>query len=149
MTLKKMLQNTTIDHVMDALLIAYPECLVDKQNYISVLRFLLETPAYPFDDFVISVNLIDPSEDEAYEEDIDEEAYLSISGYSKVEDLHFALGFSRWEEWANAEIIMQEDLDIDSNELISMLLYEMTFYGFDQETIATELNDLEKGIMLH
>lgn len=149
MTLKEMLKKTTIDSVLDELLISYPECIADKHHYKSVLEFIDQTPPINFNDFMIMVSLIDPSEDDGYEEDIDEEAYLSIAGYSEKENLHFALGFSRWEEWANAEIIIQEDLEIKTEELLAMCLYEMTFYGFNQDEIASELEDLEKGIMLH
>jgi hypothetical protein len=149
MTLKEMLKTTTIDSVLDELLISYPECIADKHHYKGVLEFIDQTPTTVIDDFIIMVTLIDPSEEEAYEEDIDEEAYLSIAGYSEKENLHFALGFSRWEEWANAKLIIQEDLEIKKEELLAMCLYEMTFYGFNQDEIANELKDLEKGIMMH
>lgn len=149
MTLKEMLKTTTIESVLNELLISYPECIADKHHYKNVLEFIEHTPATNFEDFMIMVSLIDPSEDEGFEEDIDEEAYLSIAGYSEKEDLHFALGFTRWEEWANAKMIIQEDLEIKKEELLAMCLYEMTFYGFNQDEIASELEDLEKGIMLH
>lgn len=144
-----MLKNTTHEAVLDELLLAYPECLGDKRSYEEVLKFIDETPEKSFDEFVIMVGIIDPSEDEMYEEDIDEEAYLSISGYSMKEDLHFALGFTRWEEWSNAQFVIQEDLEINPDELIAICLYEMTFYGFDQDEIAKEFDEFEKGVMLH
>lgn len=149
MTLKNMLKMTTVDAVIEELLIAYPECQSEKNNYKNVIEYIMKTPEVPFDDFIVSISLIDPSDEEAYEEDIDEAAYLSISGYSAKEDLHFALGFTRWEEWANAKIVIQEDLEIKPDELIAICIYEMTFYGFDQEEIAGELAEIEKGIMMH
>jgi hypothetical protein len=149
MTLKHMLKMTTTDAVLEELLVAYPECLADKHNYKKVLDYVINTPEVPFDDFIIQIELIDTEGDESFEEDIDEASYLSISGYSAKEDLHFALGFTKWEEWANAKIVIQEDLEIKPDELIAICLYEMTFYGFDQEEIASELTEIEKGIMLH
>lgn len=149
MTLKNMLKMTTVDAVLEELLIAYPECQSDKNKYKSVIEYVMKTPEVPFEEFIISIELIDPSEDEAYEDEIDEAAYLSISGCSAKEDLHFALGFTRWEEWANAKIVLQEELEIKQEELIAICIYEMTFYGFDQDEIASELAEIEKGIMMH
>ena len=149
MTLKKLLKMTTAEAVLDELLLAYPECLSDKHHYLDVLEFMMKTPEVPVDAFIISIALIDPSYDESYEEDIDEEAYLSISGYAEKEDLHFALGFTRWEEWVNATIVIQDDLDVSHDELIAICLYEMTFYGFSQEEIAQEFKHVESGLLLH
>lgn len=149
MTLKKLLKMTTAESVLDELLLAYPECLSDKHKYLEVLEFMMKTPEVPMDDFIISIALIDPSYDEAFEEDIDEEAYLSISGYSEREDLHFALGFTRWEDWVNATIVIQDNLDVSNDELIAICLYEMTFYGFSQDEIAESFKDVEQGMMLH
>ena len=149
MTLKEMMKMTTHEAVLEELMAAYPECLSNKNDYLNVLKFIDHTPAVYFDDFIVSINIVDPSDDEDYEEDIDEEAYLSISGYSLKEDLHFALGFTRWEEWSNAQLVIQEDLEINPDELIAICIYEMTFYGFDQDEIAKEFNEFEKGVMLH
>lgn len=146
MTLKKYIESSTQALIMEALVDMYPECLTQSEAYEEVIDYVMNTPESNFDEFVIEVGLIDPSSDEEYEEGVDEEAYLSISGYSVKEDLHFALGFSKWEEWANAKIIIQEDLMISPEELIAICIYEMTFYGFDQESILKELVDLEKGI---
>ncbi len=146
MTLKKYIENSTKPLIMEALIDMYPESLEQSEAYEDVIDYVMSTPESNFDDFVIEVGLIDPSSEEEYEEGVDEEAYLSISGYSVKEDLHFALGFSKWEEWANAKIIIQEDLMISPEELIAICIYEMTFYGFDQESILKELVDLEKGI---
>lgn len=149
MTLKQLLKMTTPDAVLKELLLAYPECDSEKHLYKEVLDFLIQTPEYPIDEFVISIALVDPSDDETYEQDIDEEAYLSISGYSEKENLHFALSFAKWEEWANAKINVQEDLDVNVDELIAICLYEMTFYGFDQTEIAEAFENIESGLMLH
>ena len=64
--------TTTIESVLNELLISYPECIADKHHYKNVLEFIEHTPATNFEDFMILVSLIDPSEDEGFEEDIDE-----------------------------------------------------------------------------
>lgn len=149
MTLKELINGTAPEKVMDELLLAYPESLADKHHYLEVINYIKATPSKPFDEFVINIALIDPENEDGYEEDIDEAAYISVSGYSIKEDLHFALGFTRWEEWANAQILLQEDLEINTEELIAILIYEMTFYGFNQDEIANELKEMESGMMMH
>ena len=149
MTLKKLMKNVKNEQILDELLLAYPECITEKHLYEDVLVYLNSVEEKPFDEFVIAIALIDPSMDDGYEEEIDEEAYLSISGYSEKEDLHFALGFTRWEEWANARIDLQDGLEVNPAELIAICLYEMTFYGFNQEDIKAELETFESSMMLH
>ena len=149
MTLKKLMKNVKNEQILDELLMAYPECITEKHLYEEVLTYLGNVEEKPFDEFVIAIALIDPSMDDGYEEDIDEEAYLSISGYSEKEDLHFALGFTRWEEWVNAKIDIQDGLEVNPAELVAICLYEMTFYGFNQEDIKAELETFESSMMLH
>ncbi len=149
MTLKKLMNNVKNEQILDELLLAYPECITEKHLYEEVLVYLNNVEEKPFDEFVIAIALIDPSMDDGYEEDIDEEAYLSISGYSEKEDLHFALGFTRWEEWVNAKIDIQDGLEVNPAELVAICLYEMTFYGFNQEDIKAELETFESSMMLH
>ena len=149
MTLKSLMKNVKHEQILDELLLTYPECITEKHLYEEVLTYLNQVEEKPFDEFVIAIALIDPSMDDGYEEDIDEEAYLSISGYSEKEDLHFALGFTRWEEWVNAKIDIQDGLEVNPAELVAICLYEMTFYGFNQEDIKAELETFESSMMLH
>ena len=149
MTLKSLMKNVKHEQILDELLLAYPECITEKHLYEEVLTYLNQVEEKPFDEFVIAIALIDPSMDDGYEEDIDEEAYLSISGYSEKEDLHFALGFTRWEEWVNAKIDIQDGLEVNPAELVAICLYEMTFYGFNQDDIKAELETFESSMMLH
>ena len=83
MTLKSLMKNVKHEQILDELLLAYPECITEKHLYEEVLTYLNQVEEKPFDEFVIAIALIDPSMDDGYEEDIDEEAYLSISGYSE------------------------------------------------------------------
>ncbi len=149
MTLKSLMKNVKHEQILDELLLTYPECITEKHLYEEVLTYLNQVEEKPFDEFVIAIALIDPSMDDGYEADIDEEAYLSISGYSEKEDLHFALGFTRWEEWVNAKIDIQDGLEVNPAELVAICLYEMTFYGFNQEDIKAELETFESSMMLH
>lgn len=146
MTLKNIVEKYKKEEILEVLYDMYSECREQEEEYIEVLDYITSVVAYPFDEFVIRVGIVDPAHQEEFEEGIDEDAYLTISGYSKKEDLEFALGFTKWEEWANASFEIEPTLDIEELEIAALCIYEMTFYGFDQATIQKELEDLEKGL---
>ncbi len=146
MTLKEIVTQNKKEEILEALYSMYPECKEQDEAYSSVLAFVESVVSYPFDEFVIRFGLVDPASDTDYEAGVDEEAYISISGYSEKENLEFALGFTRWEEWANAPIELEADLNIEPLDVAALCVYEMTFYGFDQETISEELKVLENGL---
>lgn len=147
MNLKEIVALTDKKDIMNEMMQLFPECKPHRKEIEQVCDFLYETPTMTFDDFEINISVVDPSEmDEAYDEEIDEEPYVVVSGYSQEADLVFALGFAKWEEWANADIRVDEEVHLSNEALVSICLYEMTFYGYDQETIADELRTLEKGL---
>lgn len=141
-----MMKEHSIDSILEALFDMYPECQDQHEDYAKVIETIQMMQERTFEEFVIKVGLIDPSGDDLYEEGLDEDAYLSVAGYSVKEDLHFALGFAKWEEWANASILIEEDLNLSEVDIIAICVYEMTFYGFDQDEIKKELEALESGI---
>lgn len=146
MTLKDILDQHKNEEVLEVLYDMYPEARETEEGYVQVMDYVRAVVPYSFDEFVIRIGIVDPSDDDAYEEGIDEDAYLTVSGYSKKEDLEFALGFTKWDEWAIAEFVIEPTLDIEPLEIVALCIYEMTFYGFDQESIQKELNDLEQGL---
>ncbi len=146
MNLKTLMMNTDRDAVLNELMILYPETDSQIDDYERVYEQLEIMPLRKFDEFDIHIGLVDPSSDEDYEESVDEEAYVVVSGYDAKQDLQFALGFARWEEWINASVIVDPTLSITNESILAICLYEMTFYGFDQMTISRELEALESGL---
>lgn len=146
MNLKTLMMNTTKDAVLNELLILYPETDNEIESYETVYDLLETLRLIPFDEFIIKIGLVDPSQSEGYEEEIDEEAYVVVSGYDEKQNLQFALGFAKWEEWVNATIDVDQTLQITDESIIAICLYEMTFYGFDEGAILSELKDLENGL---
>ena len=79
-------------------------------------------------------------------DDFDNEEYVSVSGYYSDADKSaneltnsLALGFTPWEEWLGMRIDEQSLIDFSELEIICHFLYEMTFYGFEQEEIQNEI----------
>ncbi|MDO8928316.1 MAG: hypothetical protein Q7J86_06380 [Bacteroidota bacterium] len=84
-------------------------------------------------------------------DDFDDEEYAHVCGYKShpednAEDQpnSFAIEFTNWSEWLGMDIDEKSIKDFTELELISHCLYEMTFFGFDQETIQKEMDEIEK-----
>ena len=146
MNLKQIVVMTDKKETIEELMALYPECFPNRAELEKVYDFIKETPAMDFKDFEIRIALVDPSTEEDFEDEIDEEAYLVITGYSPEATLDFTLSFTKWEEWANADIIINPEIHLTNETLVAVCLYEMTFYGYDQETIAREFSAIESGI---
>lgn len=85
-------------------------------------------------------------------DDFDNEEYVNISGYENhpqdnPDDLtnSLALEFTSWDKWLGMDLDEQSVKDFTELELISHCLFEMTFFGFDQEKIQKEMDEIEKA----
>lgn len=86
-------------------------------------------------------------------DDFDNEEYVHVSGYNNhPEDNEdespnsFALEFTNWTEWLGMDMDEKSLSEFTELEIISHCLYEMTFFGFDQETIQEEMDEMEKEV---
>lgn len=84
-------------------------------------------------------------------DDFDQEDYVDVSGYENHdqdyqddENHSLALEFTSWDQWLGMNIDEKSIKDFSESELISHCLFEMTFYGFNQEEIQKEADELEK-----
>ena len=96
-------------------------------------------------DFVIMVS--------REKDDFDNEEYAHVCGYNKLpqdnseeQPNSYALEFTNWREWLGMDIDEKSIKDFTELELISHCLYEMTFFGFDQETIQEEMDKIERSV---
>ena len=86
-------------------------------------------------------------------DDFDNEEYVHICGYNNqiqddTDNQNNSLGleFTSWEDWLGMDLDKKSVMDFTELELISHCLYEMTFFGFDQEEIQKEMDELEKSV---
>jgi hypothetical protein len=96
-------------------------------------------------DISISVSWVD--------DDPDNEKWVDVSGYNNhpqdnPEDQtnSLALEFTSWDKWLGMDIDQKTLLDFTELEIISHCLYEMTFYGFDQDEIQNEMEEINKSV---
>lgn len=86
-------------------------------------------------------------------DDFDNEEYVHVSGYSNhPEDIEdespnsYALELTNWSEWLGMDMDEKSLSEFTELEMISHCLYEMTFFGFDQETIQKEMDEIERSV---
>lgn len=146
MNLRQLIMDVDKDKIFEELVFFYPETEDQIDDYLKVYDNIIKLEELSINEFEIHIGFVDNSKGEDYEEDIDEESYVVVSGYDREKDIKFALGFIRWIEWMNAPIIVDSSLEISSESILAICIYEMTFYGFDEIAIERELEALEKGI---
>lgn len=122
----------------------YPKEMKNISGYETVFN-ILKTLGPTETDFSIVVS--------NEKDDFDNEEYVHVSGYiNHPEDNEdespnsFALEFTNWSEWLGMDLDEKSIKDFTELELISHCLYEMTFLGFDQETIQKEMDKMEKEV---
>ncbi|MBW8332343.1 MAG: hypothetical protein K0M40_10015 [Prolixibacteraceae bacterium] len=86
-------------------------------------------------------------------DDFDNEEYVHVSGYKNHpadnadgSPNSYALELTNWDEWLGMDLDEKSIKDFTELELISHCLYEMTFFGFDQETIQKEWKEIENEV---
>jgi hypothetical protein len=86
-------------------------------------------------------------------DDFDNEEYVHVCGHnnSPQDDPDnpgnsLGLEFTSWDQWLGMDLDEMSVMDFTELELISHCLYEMTFFGFDQEKIQKVMDEMEKDI---
>jgi hypothetical protein len=86
-------------------------------------------------------------------DDFDNTEYADVSGYNNhpqenPEDSNqsLALEFTSWDQWLGMDLDEKTLKDFTELEIISYCLFEMTFFGFDQEKIQGEMDELQKSV---
>jgi hypothetical protein len=86
-------------------------------------------------------------------DEFDNEMYVEVSGIYPDEppstpevNNSYALEFTPWAEWLGMEINNEAFEKFTEPEILSHILYEMTFMGFDEEKILNQKQELDKRI---
>lgn len=139
----EVLNQFTHDEIINRLIELYPAMGDSKEAYYNV---------------VSQLQYIDPIEDEkgmkldishvhnVWEDlDLDDDIYEHVSGVTPDGE-HWAIEYTPWEKWLGYEIT-QETLKYYSKlDILVHSMWEMTFAGFDQETIKNKIDALNKSI---
>lgn len=139
--------------------------IIKRNSWLSVELVFLQL--YPeekknilgFEEVFNELKTINPTETDISimvsheKDDFDNEEYVHVSGYNNhPEDnpdeltISLALEFTGWDEWLGMDLDKKSMMDFTELELISHCLYEMTFFGFDQESIQKEMDEMKKEV---
>lgn len=58
-----------------------------------------------------------------------------------------SIGNTPWVELSNMDIIVDESCQLSNEEILANLLWEITFYGFDEKAIMEFFEDLNQSIL--
>ncbi len=88
---------------------------------------------------------------EHIDEGLEEEHYTIVSGKEAInntdmESESLAIEFVQWNEWLGMTIEKNTLKDYTQLEMLSHCLYEMTFAGFDEESIQEGLKNMETDV---
>ena len=125
------LQNTFLNLYPDE------ETLIDEyKNVFEKLQSLEST----YMDLEIVISKIESDETDFYF-DVSGREINQVSGSDA-----YSLTSTKWNEWLGMDISKNTLNDFSELEIISHCIYEMTFYGFDEEEIQDQLKSLEESM---
>lgn len=80
------------------------------------------------------------------ETESDGTVWHDVHGVNLGKPIRYSIEFEPWNNWISY-FFTQETLDsLTANEIVAHCLWEMTFYGYDEQTVHNSLVDLENSI---
>ena len=139
--LKDYLEDIEFEDVMDAMLHFYPEEKKNRNGYLTVFNQLKSMDAIKTDWF-IEVEIAHEDEKTFGETTIEACDWLHVNGISPS-GREYGIGFVSWSEWLGMNISKKTLDTLDKKTIIGGVLYEMTWYGFNEEKVKNFHDDLE------
>ncbi len=75
---------------------------------------------------------------------LDGQDYIHVSGIKPNDPQTYAIKYVPWEQWLSMEITT--DLNLTDIEKVAHCLYEMTWAGYNQETIAEQIEEINDRV---
>lgn len=72
----------------------------------------------------------------------DQDENMRMTGLAGEEEVPWAIEFRPWEEWLGMEVDPETLQQLDEVDILVHCLWEMTFCGFEQETIQAEYEQI-------
>ena len=76
-----------------------------------------------------------------------DEDWVSVSGIDRFKvETRYGMEFTPWNDLISM-YLTQETLDnLSHEEIVGACLYEITFFGFDEETVGNQLDEMNKSV---
>ena len=137
MTLKDCVDSTSWKQVKTEILAVYPnaeEPLLGYQVVYERLRAMSPSPITS-DNRNLSIHI-------QWETVPGEESYWGVWGIRPNEPDKYGLEFMAWSDWLQLPLIPPEEMS--PAKIVALCLYEMTWYGYDEEHIAKTMQKLSE-----
>jgi len=129
------------EDVINGVVLLYPDQENNAVGYSDLYDHLLTLePAENTENISIRIDLVV----DEFEGEIDE--YLGVSGVKPDSDESWGLSLVPWEEWLGMDIYTLNLSDATDIEFLAACLWEMTWYGFTQEKIQEQREEIYSRI---
>lgn len=131
------LREVEFDEVIKCIVGFYPGQDKNKNGYRDVYQKLLEMKPkkHKLSDMFISVSMVNANGEE----------WIDVSGVNPFNKKEYGIEFVEWNDWVSM-FVKKETLEtFTSAEIAAACLYEMTFYGFDEESIGGVRKSIEES----
>ena len=154
-----LIKQSEWEDIKNSLIAHYPETAESISGYCDVFNTLRQlTPQST--NFRICIT-------EEFNEDFDDEPYTSVTGkdgslnkelsgfkYRKIDpdseyaksEIDYSIAMADWSEWLGMSLDETVLLNYEIPDILSHCLWEMTFYGFNQETIKQHVDELQETV---
>ena len=136
----ELLKRVNFDDTFKALCTWHSDQEKSKNGYQNVFNTLLQMKPkkHNLSDLLIVV--------EKTKDDICNIAYLDTYGISPITKKRYGIEFVDWNDWISMFIYEQTFNSLTPEEIVGACLYEMTFYGFEEEKIKQQLQNMVDDI---
>ena len=112
----------------------YPDCISSIDNFKrSYFELKTLNPEENLEQMIIHIQLVDNGIDR----------YHDVSGFQPNHSQTYGLEFEKWEKWLGMGFTIDTIRNYTPIDILIHCLWEMTFFGYDQETIAKERAEIE------
>ena len=137
MTLKELIKNNSFSNVKQKMKEIYPkESENNFEGYKVVYNKLTSMIAQNNKMIIVIKQVVD----------YDKSEFTTIYGIKSEKDSTYTLDFTEWKKWLGMEIDKVTLKQYSELEIIARCLWEMTFYGFNENDAKEKLDELDKII---
>lgn len=138
---KEILRMVSFETVWNELIEYYSDMFQIKNKYLTVYESLFtQSPARNVEEMIIHIDVVD-SNDSLNENSIE----YRVHGKNNSLEWkgHWDVSASNWEDWLGFYVDQQVLESFSDEQIVALCLYEMTWFGFSEEQIKQNADNLE------